>query len=287
MPASPSILIAGCGDVGCRLASRLLTEGFCVYGLRRTVAALPPGVLPVAADLQASACPQAWPDGSLDYLVYCAAADDGSEAGYRAAYVQGLQHVLGWLQQHGQVPRRVLFVSSTSVYGQKNGEWVDECSPVEPSGYSGRILLEAEQLLLRSGLPGSVVRLSGIYGPGRTWLLNQVRQGYRVASEPPLYGNRIHADDAAGLLQFLLKADQQGQTLQDIYIGVDDCPAPLHEVVAWLRERLEVSGWSADASVRRAGSKRCRNTRARQLGWVPRYADYREGYAALLAEDPG
>jgi len=280
-----TLLIAGCGDVGGRLAEHMLAADFRVYGLRRSVAALPAGVLPVAADLHNPECPRDWPVAELDYLVYCAAASASSESGYQAAYVDGLRHVLGWLRETGQSPRRVLFVSSTSVYGQQQGEWVDEDSPVQPTGFSGRILLEAEQLLLHSGMPASVVRLSGIYGPGRSWLLNQVRQGYRVASEPPLYGNRIHADDAAGLLQFLLQADQRGAVLQDIYIGVDDCPAPLHEVVGWLREQLGVSGWSAEASVRRAGSKRCRNSRARQLGWVPRYADYREGYAAMLAAE--
>jgi nucleoside-diphosphate-sugar epimerase len=285
MATSPSLLIAGCGDVGCRLASRLVHEGWRVHGLRRNISALPQGVLPVAGDLAQSQCPADWPEGPLDYLVYCAAANESSERGYRAAYVDGLRHVLSWLRERGQTPRRVLFVSSTSVYGQQGGEWVDETSAVEPEGYSGRILLEAERLLLASEWPASVVRLTGIYGPGRTWLLNQVRQGYRVATEPPLYGNRIHADDAAGLLAFLLQADQRDQALEQLYIGVDDCPAPLHEVVAWLRDYLGVTNWSADASVRRAGSKRCRNARARDLGWVPQYADYRQGYAAILAAD--
>ena len=285
MAMSPSLLIAGCGDVGGRLASRLISQGWQVHGLRRSISALPQGVLPVAGDLAQSQCPADWPEGPLDYLVYCAAANESTEAGYRAAYIEGLRHVLGWLREHGQMPRRVLFVSSTSVYGQQGGEWVDESSPVEPEGYSGRILLEAEQLLLTSEWPASVVRLSGIYGPGRAWLLNQVRQGYRVATEPPLYGNRIHADDAAGLLAFVLQADQRGQALEPLYIGVDDCPAPLHEVVAWLRDYLGVTDWSAETSIRRAGSKRCRNSRARALGWVPHYADYRQGYAAILATD--
>lgn len=279
----PSLLVAGCGDVGCRLASRLISQGWQVHGLRRHISVLPSGVLPVAGDLSQSACPSDWPHGPLEYLVYCAAANESTEAGYRAAYVDGLQHVLGWLRERGQTPRRVLFVSSTSVYGQQGGEWVDETSPVEPQGYSGRILLEAEQLLLTSEWPATVVRLSGIYGPGRAWLLNQVRQGYRVATEPPLYGNRIHADDAAGLLAFLLQSDLRGQALESVYIGVDDCPAPLHEVVAWLRDYLGISHWSAETSIRRAGSKRCRNSLARALGWVPQYADYRQGYAALLA----
>jgi nucleoside-diphosphate-sugar epimerase len=110
-----------------------------------------------------------------------------------------------------------------------------------------------------------------------------VRQGYKVTSEPPLYGNRIHVDDAAGLLAFLLQADARGVALDDCYLGVDDEPAPLHEVVAWLREQLGVSHWAEQATVRRAGSKRCSNARARALGWVPQYPSYREGYRAILA----
>ncbi|MWV14643.1 NAD-dependent epimerase/dehydratase family protein [Pseudomonas sp. L-22-4S-12] len=285
MPASPSLLIAGCGDVGGRLAQRLIVADWTVYGLRRDVARLPAAVLPVPGDLQADSPPAAWPQGPLDYLVYCATPAQHDEAGYRAAYVDGLRHVLAWLAAAGQCPRRLLFVSSSGVYGQQGGEWIDEDSPAEAPGYSARIMREAEQLALHSGLPATAVRLTGIYGPGRTWLLNQVRQGYRAASEPPLYGNRIHADDAAGLLAFLLQADARGVALADCYIGVDDEPAPLHEVVGWLREQLGVSHWAEESAVRRSGSKRCSNARARALGWAPHYPSYREGYAALLAAD--
>ncbi|MFZ4966606.1 SDR family oxidoreductase [Pseudomonas sp. Mn2068] len=280
--SAPSVLIAGCGDVGSRLATQLLAGGWQVHGLRRSISRLPEGVLGVAGDLFVEQRPAGWPGGALDYLVYCAAATDHDEAGYRAAYVEGLRHVLSWLGQSGQQPRRLLFVSSSSVYVQQQGEWVDETSPTEAEGYSGRLMLEAEQLALDSGIPASRVRLTGIYGPGREWLLTQVRRGYRVAVEPPLYGNRIHVDDAAGLLAFLLEADRAGKVLEDCYIGVDDAPAPLAEVVGWLREYLGVTEWDAESSVRRTGSKRCSNARARALGWVPRYASYREGYAAIL-----
>lgn len=281
---SKTLMIAGCGDVGSRLGQQLNAAGWTVYGLRRSVALLPQGIRPVAGDLQADACPAAWPSEALDYLVYCAAATEHDEAGYRAAYVDGLRRVLSWLAHQGQRPKRLLFVSSSGVYGQQLGEWVDENSPAEAGSYSGRIMREAEQLALHSGLPASLVRLTGIYGPGREWLLKQVRQGYRVVSEPPLYGNRIHVDDAAGLLAYLLQADARGVALDDCYIGVDDQPAPLHEVVAWLREQLEVSHWSEQSTVRRSGSKRCSNARARALGWAPQYPSYREGYRAILAQ---
>ena len=280
--SAPTVLIAGCGDVGGRLATQLLAAGWEVHGLRRDVSRLPAGVISVAGDLFNKECPATWPIGAVDYLVYCAAATDHDEAGYRAAYVQGLEHVLEWLGDYGQVPNRLLFVSSSSVYGQQEGEWVDESSPAVAAGYSGRVMLEAEQLALKSGIPASVVRLTGIYGPGREWLLTQVRRGYRVVDEPPLYANRIHADDAAGLMACLLEADRRGVALDDVYIGVDDEPAALADVVGWLREYLGVTEWADNDSVRRTGSKRCSNARARALGWTPMYPSFREGYAAIL-----
>ena len=280
--SAPSVVIAGCGDVGSRLASQLLAAGWEVHGLRRNVSRLPEGVIGIAGDLFKKDCPDTWPIGGVDYLVYCAAATDHDEAGYRKAYVEGLQHVLEWLDDYGQQPKQLVFVSSSSVYGQQNGEWVDETSTTQALGYSGQVMLEAEQVAFDSGIPATTVRLTGIYGPGREWLLSQVRQGYRVAVEPPLYGNRIHVDDAAGLLAYLLQHVEQGGSLDKVYIGVDDAPAPLAEVVGWLREYLGVTEWAEDASVRRAGSKQCSNARAKALGWTPTYPSYREGYAAIL-----
>ncbi len=279
----PSLMIVGCGDVGSRLGRQLAARDWRVHGLRRNVAALPLEVLPVAGDLAQLECPDTWPVGNLDYLVYCAAATQHDEAGYRAAYVEGLRNALGWLKQRGQTPRRLLFVSSSGVYAQRDGEWIDETSPAEATSYSGSVMLEAEQVTLQSGIAASIVRLTGIYGPGREWLLKQVREGYRVASEPPLYANRLHAEDCAGLLAHLLEADRSGVALEDCYLGVDNDPAALHEVVGWLREQLGVTQWSAEQTVRRAGSKRCSNARARALGWEPRYPSFREGYAAILA----
>jgi len=276
-----SVLIAGCGDVGSRLGLQLGRDGWRVYGLRRNAAELPVPILPVKGDLTDPTCPRCWPNGGLDYLVYAASASEHDEAGYRQAYVEGLRNVLRWLRQHEQQPRRLLFVSSTGVYAQRDGEWIDEDSPTEPTGFTGQVMLEAEQLALGCGLPATCVRMGGLYDPSRPWLQNQVRAGLRVERDPPQYSNRIHRDDAAALLSFLLQADASGTALQPCYLGVDDEPAPLHEVVDWLRERLGVTHWAEQSMTRRAGSKRCSNARARALGWKPRFASYRDGYASL------
>ncbi|WP_421682894.1 NAD(P)H-binding protein [Stutzerimonas urumqiensis] len=274
------VVIAGCGDLGCRLGERLATQGAEVHGLRRDVSRLPACIRPLPGDLGHAQVPADWPQ-RVDFLVYAASANRHDESGYREAYVEGLEHVLGWLAQRGQRPRRLLFVSSTGVYGQHEGEWVDESSPTEPRGYTGQVMLEAERRALASGLPATVVRMAGLYHPDRPWLQSQVREGLQVDRDPPQYANRIHRDDAASLLAFLLHAEISGQALDDCYLGVDDDPAPLAEVVDWLRERLGVTHWSEQRMTRRAGSKRCSNARARALGWVPAYPSYRDGYAAL------
>lgn len=281
MANRPSVMIAGCGDIGIRLGLQLSRAGWTVYGLRRQAASLPVPILPVKGDLAAVKVPRSWPNGSLDYLVYAAAASQHDEAGYRAAYVEGLRNVLGWLQQRGQRPKRLVFLSSTGVYAQNQGEWIDESSPTEPTGYTGQVMLEAEQLALSSGIPTTLVRMAGLYDPARPWMQNQVRAGLRVDRDPPQYSNRIHRDDAAALLACLLQTDQGGGELQDCYLGVDDDPAPLHEVIDWLRERLGVTHWAEQTMTRRAGSKRCSNARARALGWTPQYSSYRNGYAGV------
>jgi len=278
----PHVVIAGCGDVGSRLALQLQQAGWRVTGVRRNPARLPQGVAGLGADFNDSCCPAGWETLSPDYLVYAVAADQHDEAGYRRAYIDGLANVMSWIRQHGQAPRRLVFVSSSSVYGQTNSDWVTETSPTEPAGYSGKVMLEAEALAHASSTPATVVRLTGIYGPGRERLINQARQGYYAEQEPPQYGNRIHADDAAGLIAHLLRQDWAGLSLAGCYLGVDDAPAALHEVLAWLRERLGVQAELQQAPVRRTGSKRCSNALARGTGWVPRYTTYREGYATLV-----
>lgn len=280
----PKVVIAGCGDVGSRVALQLQQVGWAVTGLRRNPARLPSGIPGLRADFNEQACPEGWATLAPDYLVYAVAADQHDEAGYRRAYVEGLANVMGWVKQHGQAPRRLIFVSSSSVYGQVEGEWVDEASPTQPSGYAGTIMLEAEALAGGSHIPATVVRLTGIYGPGRERLINQARQGYYAPPEPPQYGNRIQVDDAAGLIAHLLQADWQGQALAGCYLGVDNAPAPLHDVLEWLRTQLRVTLPPQPAALRRTGSKRCSNALARSLGWAPRYPSYQQGYGALLEQ---
>ena len=282
---SPVALIAGCGDVGSRLAKHLLHDGMTVYALRRRVALLPSGVHALAGDLTDRKALGVLLPATVDYLFYTAAASRHDEAGYRLAYYTGLDNVLSVLQEQRVLVRRVFFTSSTGVYHQRDNERVDEESATMPESVTGRILLESEQLPGRYGFPSVVVRFSGIYGPGRTYLIDRVRAGEGYAKTPVVYGNRIHADDCAGLLAFLLNKDRDGFPLQPLYLGTDSCSAPLGEVSTWLAERLGVQ-LHTPLPVRRGGGKRCSNHRITGAGYRFLYPDYRSGYASFLPESP-
>lgn len=279
------VLIAGCGDVGTRLGLALTADGHQAFGLRRDPGGLPASIQPVAADLSD---PRTLTDlpADLDALVFLPTPDHRDEAAYRATYVEGLRHLLDALDS---LPARLLVVSSTAVYGQQDGQWVDEDSPTDPGGYNGRVLLEMEALARQRVPAAVVVRCSGIYGPGRTWLLQRAREGGEVQQRPPAWSNRIHADDVAGFLAHLLGA----QAPEKVYLASDDAPAPRYEVLAWLAERL---GAPPPRGVDQPGAdqgRRVRNHRLRRSGYRLRYADFRAGYTPLLAgladaeEEPG
>ncbi|NIR28268.1 MAG: SDR family oxidoreductase [Gammaproteobacteria bacterium] len=277
------ILIAGCGDVGTALGLRLTAEGHEVFGLRRRSEALPEPLHRLRGDLTEPATLAALP-ARLDVVVYSAAAGAFDEAAYEAVYVRGLSHLVDALHREGQRPRRLLYVSSTGVYGQSDGSWVDEDSDTEPAHFSGRCLLAGEARALDAGIPGCVVRFGGIYGPGRTRLMQRVREGARCIDQPPVWTNRIHRDDCAGVLRHLAGRE----TVAPVYLAVDCEPSPECAVMDWIAERLgrphppRVSAQSAGSGRRRA-NKRCRNARLLASGYRFRYPTFREGYAQVLA----
>jgi nucleoside-diphosphate-sugar epimerase len=277
------VLIAGCGHLGTALGLLLAHEGHRVYGLRRDPSQLPAPLEPLAADLRGAA-PLRLPP--CDWLCYTAAPDGRTAEQYRAVYVEGLARTLDACAAAGPLPRRVLFTSSTAVYGQNDGSWVDEDSPTAPSGFPGRILLEAEGLLAQSGTTGLALRLGGLYGPGRTRLIESVLNGESdCAAGPPRYTNRIHRDDAALACAHLLEVEDP----EPVYNVVDREPAAELEVLTWLAARLDVPPPRANAPGPAAAhgglgsNKRVRSDRLQRSGYRFRYPTFREGYEALIA----
>jgi nucleoside-diphosphate-sugar epimerase len=220
--------------------------------------------------------------GGIDFVFYLVSPNGSEDALYRHAYVDGLRGLIGALHRNGQRPR-LLFASSTAVYRQCDGEWVDESSETAPDHWSGKRLLEGEQIALQALPSATVVRFGGIYGPRRTRLIDRVRSGraaYRADS--PQYTNRIHRDDCAGALRYLMNLENP----ESIYLAVDNEPAEERAVLLWLAGVMgspEPREAEKDEALKQPrGNKRCRNARLVQSGYTFRYPTFREGYSAVL-----
>lgn len=285
-----SVLIVGCGDVGIRTGLLLKAQGWSVTGVRRDTTKLP-------AEFAGQAANYTQP-GSLDcmaqlrpgFVLATFNPADRSVAGYKAGFRIAMGNLLAGLGQHR--PRHILMASSTRVFFESNGGWVDEDSALTADDPWALEIIAAEQQLLHSGHNVSVVRFAGIYGVPGGRLLSRIRRGELCPAEPVSYTNRIHRDDCAGFLARLLLLAQTGEALLPIYIGVDDLPAPRYEVESWLaremglEDQLAVQSGAVDDPTRHntAGHKRCRNTALHASGYRLIYPDYKAGYGALLAE---
>jgi len=271
-------LILGCGDLGSRVGQHLMAEGHQVWGARRSLDKLDPGIEPLGWTLPHSAPPLP----ALDYIVYALSADEFSPDAYRLAYLEGVESLIDSLKRQKVSPKRIFFVSSSGVYGQTQGEEVNENSETRPQSFSGQLLLQGEEALYQSPWPATILRFSGIYGPGRERLIKQVKQGNFPPEQPLKYSNRIHIEDGARALVHLMQKDAAQESLSDIYL-VSDCePAPLQEVTRWLAHQMGQLYKPGQDLPTRGGNKRLNNQRLKETGFSFRYPSYREGYAPLL-----
>ena len=288
------LVIFGCGYVGTAVAREACRAGLRVEALTRNsgraaeLAAL--GAHPVVADLAADTWHELLAPGA-DLVLNCVSSGGGGLDGYRRSYVEGMRSLLAWARR--DPVGTLVYTSSTSVYPQDGGVAVDEEAPTEGAGETGRILLEAEEWLRRgSDACGRwfILRLAGIYGPGRHQLLEHVRAGTAViAGSGTQHLNLAHRDDicAAVWAAFTAPASLSG----GIFNVVDDAPAPKAEVVQWLAEQLgrPAPRFTGGAASARRGfasppDRLISNAKLKaKLGWKPRYPSFREGCAAILS----
>lgn len=282
LPNQLRILLLGCGDLASRLA--LLRAGEWHFtGVRRTVGDVP-GVDVVQADARDSVGLRHLLAQGVDVVVATLTPASFSDEGYTAGYVapaEALREACEVLPPN-QRPRRILWVSSTRVYGAGDGGWVDEATPPQPERFAGHRLLEAESVLQSGAVPVTVVRFSGIYGPGRDRMIRKVRDGRIASAEPLQWTNRIHSDDCAGVLAHLIDREISAEPLAGCYIGSDCEPAPAHQVQRWLAEQLGVVPEEEPVAGKASAGRRCSNRLLLESGYRFRYPDWREGYAALL-----
>ncbi|MBD9361929.1 SDR family oxidoreductase [Methylomonas fluvii] len=274
------ILVIGCGDIGYPVALRLHQLGHQVTGLKRSAPANSTPFPIFIADIRLASSLVALPS-SFDAVIFIVAPDSRQAEEYQALYDVGLRNLLAHFAAAETSPCW-LMVSSTSVYEQNSGEWVDETSVTEPASATSRWLAAAETRLWIASDRSCVVRFSGIYGPGRDWLLRRAERGESIQQQPPSYTNRIHSEDCVAVLLFLLEKQLAGVALEPCYLATDDEPAPLWEVMNWLSQQFACPPPSpllvAPDSPQ---NKRCQNARLKALGYRFLYPSYRDGYATV------
>jgi len=284
------VAIFGCGYVGRELGRNLLERGHEVLGLCRSDAGLEAveaaGLSPVRGDVTHAQDLRGLPEA--DHVVFTASSGAGGATSARSVYVDGLRTVLDTISDWTEPPDRLLYTSSTGVYGDHDGGWVDEETTVDPATSKTEVLAEAEVVARGAnerGIQPIVARLGGIYGPGRyrldRYLDGPVREGYI---------NLVHRTDIGRALQLLLDIDREA--VPETVVVVDNEPAWKPDMAAWLAEQTgrappetQQRPDAAATERRRRGQKRCSNERLRSLGFEFRYPTYREGYRAAIEKE--
>ncbi len=277
------ILLLGCGSLGLKLARRLIKEDHGVIAIKRSpLSESVVGLRVILTDITCAAEVTKIPT-DIDQIVVLLTPSERNERAYETLYHDGLNNIFAHFFNIQHHPHW-LFVSSASVYAQSSGEWVDEDSPAQATSFNGRSLRLAEQNLWAQSASNTVVRFSGIYGPGRESLVYRVREGVPVQYEPPYYTNRIHEEDCIGVLCFLIEQRLSGQPIENLYVATDSEPVSLGNVVLWLSKLIACLEPPANVASRdiRSSNKKCSNSRLLSLGYSFRYPSYKEGYEAFF-----
>ncbi|MFB6083140.1 MAG: SDR family oxidoreductase [Halorientalis sp.] len=287
------VAILGCGYVGLELG-RQLTPDHEVVGVRRSDSGVDAiesaGFEAVQADVTDGDDLERVPDA--DAVVFAASSGGRGAEAAREIYVDGLRTAVESFAAREDPPDRLVYTSSTGVYGDHDGDWVDEETPLDPTTEKTAVLAEAERIATDvardRGIDGTVARFAGLYGPDRyrleRYLEGPVTEGYL---------NMVHRDDAAGAVRYLLETDRGRD---EAVLVVDDEPVSKWEFADWLAEacgvpeppkrttaeRLADDSLSAAARRRIETSKRCSNDRLRGWGYEFAYPTYREGYRAAI-----
>jgi nucleoside-diphosphate-sugar epimerase len=274
------ILLAGCGDIGQRVAARLAKEHQC-FGLKRNPQFLQSSITPLKGDLSDDKDLAGIFSQEFDVVIATLTPEARTEEAYQKAYLDTATALASSINNAEYQPKIVIWISSTSVYGDSTNQWLDEESPVNPASFFARALKKAEDIMAAVSCDLTIVRFSGIYGPGRLALLSSVKSGVGRPAQPEQWSNRIHSDDCAGFLVHLVNRCQSGEKLEKLYVGTDCEPATQHDVRKWLAGKLNVI-LTKETRSSRAGTQRYTNKKVLQSGYQFQYPTYREGYVSVI-----
>lgn len=275
------VLLVSCGDVATEAGLRFLAQGHEVTGWRRQAGKLPAEFTGCSVDLlDPSSWPVIDPETGIAVLTPVPATRDA--AGYERSYLNVARQLAARVAAACPKLRRFIYVSSSAVIAGAEGQWVDESAPLAPARETSKILAQTETALASSGLPVTILRASGIYGPGRTRLIDLVRAGTAQLPAQSHWTNRIHRDDLA---QAIVHVAALGSEAADLYLASDSTPAQLGEVYEFLAQELDlpVPPAASEAPARRAADRRLDNAKLLASGLQLQYPSYAEGYRDILA----
>ncbi|WP_227254722.1 SDR family oxidoreductase [Frigoriglobus tundricola] len=271
-------MILGCGYLGRRVARLWRGAGHRVAALTRgnADALRASGIEPIGGDVLEPGSLRALPGAAT--VLYAVGWDRAAGRPMRDVYVSGLANVLAALPTCA----RFLYVSSTSVYGQSDGGWVTEASATEPTEESGRIVLEAEQLLRAHRPDAIVLRFAGLYGPDRLLRKQPILRGEPLVGDADKWLNLVHVADGAAAV---LCAEARGVPSETYHIA-DGTPVPRRDFYTRLAELLHAPEAKFDHRAEPgAPNRRIDSSKARAaLGWVPEFASYRDGLPVAVRE---
>lgn len=277
---SLKVLIIGCGQLGFSIVNNADPDVFKLYGFSRSLRKSPASIEMHQVDILKTEAIDAIKLINPEIIIYAVSADTQSIESYQDHYVVGLKKTYEAILELDHF-KHLFFVSSTRVYGQKTTKILSELDIAEPSDYGGEALMEAETVARQLKDKATILRLSGIYGPNRKRMIQLAQSNPGNWPATNNWSNRIHEEDAARFIVFLMKRIMMKESIESLYLVTDGVPTKQYDVLTWIRNRLQLTTDTIELPILESG-KQLQSVLLNQTGFVLKYPDFTYGYEAII-----
>ena len=277
---SLKVLIIGCGQLGFSIVNNADPDVFKLYGFSRSLRKSPASIEMHQVDILKTEAIDVIKLINPEIIIYAVSADTQSIESYQDHYVVGLKKTYEAILELDHF-KHLFFVSSTRVYGQKTTKILSELDIAEPSDYGGEALMEAETVARQLKDKATILRLSGIYGPNRKRMIQLAQSNPGNWPATNNWSNRIHEEDAARFIVFLMKRIMMQESIEPIYLVTDGVPTKQYDVLTWIRNRLQLTTDTIELPILESG-KQLQSVLLNQTGFVLKYPDFTYGYEAMI-----
>ena len=277
---SLKVLIIGCGQLGFSIVNNADSDVFKLYGFSRSLRKSPASIEMHQVDILKTEAIDAIKLVNPEIIIYAVSADTQSIESYQDHYVLGLKKTYEAILELDHF-KHLFFVSSTRVYGQRTTKILSELDIAEPSDYGGEALMEAETVARQLKDKATILRLSGIYGPNRKRMIQLAQSNPGNWPATNNWSNRIHEEDAARFIVFLMKRIMMQESIEPLYLVTDGVPTKQYDVLTWIRNRLQLTTDTIELPILESG-KQLQSVLLNQTGFVLKYPDFTYGYEAMI-----